>query len=303
MKLVLVHGINQQGRNPDDLRRIWVDAIERGAGRAGALNGIDVRLPLYGDALHDPFGAQPAALAPDAPLLRLATIEFGGGEDLAEAEAQFLTQALGEAAAHAGVGPDAILSEQRWMAEAFGSDAAFAIPMHRRLNAIVRRLERVSPFQGRLALRILKQAFDYLRTPGVDERVDAIVADALRDGPAVVVGHSLGTVVAFKLLRRLALQNGKVEVPAFVTLGSPLAILAVQSALGPVFAVPDGVGQWTNAVDRDDFVTLGVGLTRATFADGTANILDIDNPAADQHSDEGYLSDPRVAGAILAAFG
>lgn len=302
MKLVLVHGINQQGKDPDDLRRRWVEAIERGVGRVGALKHRDVHMPFYGDKLHDPFGAKPETLAPNAPMIQPATTEFDdGGEDLGGAQVQFLTEALGEAAAHAGVGPGAILSEQRLMAEEFGMEAAFAFPMHRRLNAIVRRLERISPFQGQIALRIMTQAFNYLRTPGVDEQVDPIVADALRDGPAVVVGHSLGTVVTFKLLRRMALEGRNAEVPAYFTLGSPLAILAVQSALGAPLAVPGGVNRWTNAVDRDDFVTLGVGLTKATFADGITNFLDVNNPQSDQHSDEGYLSDPRIARAILAA--
>jgi pimeloyl-ACP methyl ester carboxylesterase len=56
--------------------------------------------------------------------------------------------------------------------------------------------------------------------------VDAKVRPALEAGPCIVVAHSLGTVVAFKLLRAHTQ-----DVPLFVTLGSPLGLTSVQSAL------------------------------------------------------------------------
>ena len=62
--------------------------------------------------------------------------------------------------------------------------------------------------------------YQYLYKIGVRDEIEAGVRQALQpDVPTVVVGHSLGTVVSYCLLRR----EGKINrwlVPFFVTLGS-----------------------------------------------------------------------------------
>src|SRR5688572_8876431 len=53
MKLVLIHGRDQQGKNPDDLKDVWVDTWKKGL----ELNGLempadlDIVFPYYGDLL------------------------------------------------------------------------------------------------------------------------------------------------------------------------------------------------------------------------------------------------------------
>jgi hypothetical protein len=215
-------------------------------------------------------------------------------------EGTFLAAALSEQATAAGITGRAIAAEERAQ---IGQGASVAVeqgfPMDRRINAIVRLLERVSPLHGDLVMRLLKQAFVYLKQPGADGVIDAIVRPVLDAGPAVIVGHSLGTVVTFKLLRQLALENRPLEIPLYITLGSPLPLMAVQAALGPAFSVPRGVGRWINAVDPNDFIALGRGLDG--FAGSIDNIIDIRHDSEDAHSIEGYLGDERIATAIEAA--
>jgi hypothetical protein len=63
------------------------------------------------------------------------------------------------------------------------------------------------------------------------------------------VGHSLGTVVAYNVLR-----SGR-KVPLYVTVGSPLGIRATRKTLSPI-ENPIGNKGWYNAYDGRDVVAL-----------------------------------------------
>lgn len=292
-RLVLVHGINQQGKSEASLRQDWVGHICRGIGKDNALDNLDIAVPFYGDELK--------RLSDGGDII--AVSQGADGKPDAD-EAAFLSSALMETATEAGIGAPAIAAEQRTIARESGDLAQEqGLIMNRRFNAIVRLLEKVSPLHGSMVMRILKQAYSYLKKPGAAASVDAIVRPALEQWPSVVVGHSLGTVVTFKLLRQMAMEGKPVQVPLYVTVGSPLPLLAVQAALGPEFARPKGVQRWINAGDLDDFITLGKGLDKATFAGGIENLLDVENDLDDPHSISGYLADKRIAKAIAEACG
>jgi len=62
--------------------------------------------------------------------------------------------------------------------------------------------------------------YHYLKNPGVRDEIDIGVRDAVVPGrETVVVGHSLGSVVSYSLLRRDAKALGW-RVPLYVTLGA-----------------------------------------------------------------------------------
>jgi hypothetical protein len=139
----------------------------------------------------------------------------------------------------------------------------------------------------------------YLTRPHIRGAVDAIVRPALLRGPAVVVAHSLGTLVSFRVLRAAGAQA---SVPLFVTLGSPLAINAVKRHLRPpALAMPTGVGKWLNGTDERDYVALYSRLDRDSFAEGIENLSDIHNRQDDAHAIADYLADRFVAERIHAA--
>jgi pimeloyl-ACP methyl ester carboxylesterase len=294
MRLIFVHGINQQGKSSEGLRDVWVADLEKGLGRPGALSGVEIAQPFYGDTLFQLAGTRP-------------TGAIAQGASAAEDQelAQFLAEGLQEQAEAAGITGAEIRDEQEELAER--GDAAVAVeqgfPMNRRINAIVGLLEKVSPLRGDLALRMLDQAHAYLKKVHVRQGVDAIVKPVLEKGPAVVVAHSLGTVVTFRLLRELAAAGKPVEVPLYVTVGSPLPIDAVRRAVGAPYSRPEGVKHWLNARDPDDFITLNRALDLPLFAGGIENIADVDNRGKDPHAIPGYLADSRVAKAIGDALG
>jgi pimeloyl-ACP methyl ester carboxylesterase len=289
MRLVLVHGINQEGKSEDSIKTEWLDALEAGLEQAGAIRSLDVRAPFYGDTLAQSSGPRFTGI-----------VAQGASADTDETT--FLAAALSEQAQAAGAGARAIAAEERVLADQAGTAVTEqGFPMDRRLNAILRVIERLSPLHGEVCMSLLKQAYAYLKRPGVDNDVDAIVRPVLDAGPAVVVGHSLGTVVTFKLLRQLALERRPIQVPLYVTLGSPLPLMAVQAALGPAFVIPSGVDRWVNAVDPDDLIALGRGLDATNFTARIENLLDIQNIRGDPHSIKGYIGDRRVGKAILTS--
>ena len=123
------------------------------------------------------------------------------------------------------------------------------------------RLPNVSAWSVALATR---DVYQYLHNVRVRDTIESGVRRALDDaGEAVVVAHSLGTVVAYNLLRREAADRGW-QVPLLVTLGSPLAVSAISRTLRPL-SWPEPVGTWFNAFDPEDVVALHP-LTAPHFA-------------------------------------
>jgi hypothetical protein len=287
MRLIFLHGIHQNGRDPAAMTREWIADLEVGLGRPGALSTVDVVLPFYGDALVA------------AAQLRSGAIAQGGRADADRELARFLADGLEEQAAGAGV-PRAEIAAEQEAAAASGNVVPQGFPMDRRINAIVNILERISPLRGDLALRLLGQAHAYLRKPHVRRAVDDLVRPALAGGPMVLVSHSLGTIVGFALLREAARAGRPFDVPLFVTLGSPLTLATVQRAIGPSFTNPAGTGHWLNLRDPDDFISLNRDLSSPPFGP-IENVSDFDNPGDNAHAIPGYLTHSRTAQAIAAA--
>jgi hypothetical protein len=294
MRLVLVHGINQQGKDPQHLKHAWIQDLESGLGRPGAFDAVDIELPFYGDALVEAMALGPTGAIAQGP---------DANDDRAMAE--FLAEGLAEQAAAADIKPADIVEEQQ--RQAAGAAGAVAVeqgfPMSRRINAIVSLLEKISPWRGDLAVRLLSQAYQYLRKPHVASAVDAKVRPALARGPAVVVAHSLGTVVSFKLMRELAGAGAAPDVPLYVTCGSPLTLSTVQRAVQPPFATPQRVARWLNVRDPDDFISLDRSLVPPLYPGPIENRSDFENPGEDAHAIPGYLSYAPLARAVADALG
>ncbi len=143
-------------------------------------------------------------------------------------------------------------------------------------------------------LRVLvRDVSIYLTDDDIREEVDAIVAAGMREAD-VVVGHSLGSVVAYRCLLRKGIRASRL-----VTLGSPLAIRPIRDRLSPVGwpAVKD----WVDAADPRDIVALRP-LAPPWFDPGHPIFhADVQNRTDNRHGIDGYLSVPRVAAWICEA--
>lgn len=223
------------------------------------------------------------------------------GPETSGGETAFVSAALDQIAAACGIDNAEVEVAATEAAIAEGANAiSQSTWAGRRAVAIVSLLERISPLRGRFAAKVVRQAYAYLADRHVRADIDDLVRPRLEaGGQTVVVSHSLGTVVAFSILRELAARGTAVHVPLFVTLGSPLAIGEVQRWLGGDFAIPANVTRWMNFYDKGDPVTLGRPLG-GSFAKGIVDTV-VENNTRNGHSIAGYLDDAALINPLAAA--
>lgn len=150
----------------------------------------------------------------------------------------------------------------------------------------------VSESVGPLGARLLPDAHRYRSSREVRVAVWRTVLDALPEvGELVLIGHSLGSVVALDILKRLP---EKLHVDLLLTLGTPLAINGLWKDSAPVgreFPY-DRVGVWVNVYDPRDPVTSGRGLTDTYPA---AVDVPVDPEA---HDVSGYCAHPATSAVL-----
>jgi pimeloyl-ACP methyl ester carboxylesterase len=124
------------------------------------------------------------------------------------------------------------------------------------------------------------------------------VAEKLSSDPTVVVGHSLGTVVAYEVLR----GHKSNDVSRFITVGAPLGIRAIRRRLAAPLTMPGGVRDWYNAFDKRDVVAL-YPLDASNFAitPPIRNFSEVLNFTENHHGIAGYLDGAEVASEIRNA--
>lgn len=282
-RLLFIHGRAQGKRKQEDIVKEWSGALADGAAAAGvAVQTINATLPFYGDVL-DGF-VRDLNLPHDADVI---TRGDAGPGDYVEFQRQVLT----ELAQRAEISEDEI-------------DAQLPMNVRQRgpenwewVQAIIRALDQHATGISSEFIRIfLSDVFLYVNRSRVRAEIDRIVGKGLSDQPTVVVAHSLGSVVAYNLLK-----GRKSQIPLLVTIGSPLGIRAVINPFQPVRR-PDGVEQWINAYDRRDVVAL-VPLDDKNFPVRPAiiNIGNIRNQTENRHGIVGYLDKSAIARPVIDA--
>lgn len=115
--------------------------------------------------------------------------------------------------------------------------------------------------------------------------------------PRVLIGHSLGSIVAYEILCDLP-DHG---VETLITLGSPLALRSVRDGLHPKAQsrtphLPPGVTRWANIYDQRDPVACAGGL--GSHWTGTVDRT-VDN-GNEPHAITRYLGKKETGEAVLA---
>jgi hypothetical protein len=286
IRLLLVHGRDQQGLDPAALKLEWIDALRTGANAVGrTLPGtIDVSFPYYGDRL-DNFASQF-----DIPLTE--DIHSKGSkvdDDFLAFEAEIARSLQ----LSAGI-TDAQVSVE------YGSNPKPKGPQNWEwVQAIVRALDKYVGAASQAGIEtFMRDVFLYTTRAGVRDAIDEIVAGSLTEQPTVIVGHSLGSVVAYNVLRS---NQRMLQIPLFVTIGCPLGIRAIRDQLRPL-RFPQWVNAWYNAYDARDIVAL-YPLDRSNFpvSPDIDNYRMVNNHTNNRHGIIGYLDDPSVANRIIAA--
>lgn len=154
---------------------------------------------------------------------------------------------------------------------------------------------------------LLEDVHDYFFTSQLSESIDRKFVERLSSGgPFVVIGHSLGSVIAYRNLCRSDFRRGSVAL--FLTLGSPLGLQEVQDQLKASMGVdrlskPDCVRNWVNLADRFDPVAADLRLAndidRSIMDRRVANLGRPWHP----HSATGYLGLPACRTAVRRIVG
>ena len=283
MRLVFVHGMRQEHKVAAKLRDEWEKALTdvwRGAGLV--VPRYELEMPFYGDVLHKLTEEVRGKVSP------LVARGDGGASPFTPLEEQLIR----EMAAKEGVTDQEVREE-------VGQEVVARGPANWEwVQGFARVLEHKVPGLGGLGLSFVRQVDAYLTRPHIQQAVDEIVGPCLMRGPAVIVAHSLGTIVSYRLLRK---AGNTAQVPLYVTLGCPLAIKTVKQYLRPpALQIPLGVAKWLNGTDERDYVALYARLDRDSFAEGIENVSDIHNSERDAHSIVDYLTDSTVSSRINA---
>lgn len=256
--IVLVHGIAQEQYGADLLEAQWLPALAAGMRAAGhgeladqlwrgqRPGAIEVRMAFYGNAFLDP-GAQGGSGS-------VGTEDTERAERIAEAW-------LATAAEQASEQRDRLEAQRYLDNSVLGTEGTQGFGRQARpaANALTK-LKWFAPFgfgmASKFVNRSLAQVSRYLDEDAVRAHAQQQVLDLIGPQTRLVIGHSLGSVVAYEALHRTELPV------ALVTLGSPLAL---QSIIYPLLrpqppTVPTALTRWENVADRDDLVAAHLDL-------------------------------------------
>lgn len=234
-QIVAVHGIANEYLGRNQLLNAWAPALKDGlewaAGRH--VNPPDLDLAFYGHLfLQAPEGATKGSI-PEEAAAQLADLD---AEELTE-----LTEAVKEIASPSDLADVKAATDKALM--------WLPVPLQILVGAIDQNFQ---PAAGILFLGALRQVRRYLLDSKLKTEIDQITARAATEA-TVLVGHSLGSVVAYEFLR----QNPGHGVKLLLTLGSPLGLRLVRDRLpANEFGVSGiGVEHWINVRDLHDPVT------------------------------------------------
>lgn len=289
MRLLLIHGRGQGGKKADELKVIWLDTLREGFRSAGLPfpSAMSVDFPFYGDVLDELVARSALPLPKDVT-------PKGDGE--ATPYEVFVQSALKEMQVNAGI------SDTEVEAAAGPVPATEKGIANWRLTQALARLidRRVGGVASYTIERYLRDVYLYVSNRNAAREVNAIVTAMLTDEPTVVVGHSLGSVVGYRVLLE---QGAKLRLRRYVTVGSPLGIRAISGRLG-VLKYPQADLEWYNAYDEGDIVALNP-LKDPWFATTPpiVNYNRIRNATENRHGIVGYLNDATVARCVAEALG
>ncbi|MFW1798843.1 esterase/lipase family protein [Acinetobacter nematophilus] len=293
MKIIFIHGMNQQNYNADNLKQHWLDIFQQGINElklAISVSDLDISLPFYGDLitkhqlsnrfdldtflpkswvnLH--FHKHSASTAPTAPntMQSIPVLPYFMPEH------------------------ELKLSKRLYLVSQLFKDKAL-----KEFSVILNNFPKL---HESLIHKFLIETYLYLANPQfMDEVHQRILASLEADQAHLIVAHSLGTVIAYNLLQQL---SPRYKIQRFITLGSPLAFKVIQSRLTPPIQSPACLnGDWHNFYSPDDFLT-AFPLVNAPF-DFQPAILNtsISTFIHSPHQIAGYLQHPAVIKNIVDA--
>jgi hypothetical protein len=286
MRILFIHGRSQGGKNPQTLKETWIKTLKAGFKENNSTlpDDISIDFPFYGDKL-DEFTAQAALPAPDD------VVQKGPGTNK-EFE-QFMQAALADMKTTKDF-PDAEILKFAGPTDVQARD----IQNWGWVRGIARFIDNYFTDTSDFTIEsFLKDVYLYVSSPKVTAGINKIVTDMLTDEPTIIISHSLGTVVGYKVILE---NSNKLDLVKHITVGSPLGIKAISSKLG-IPENPSKLG-WYNAYDERDIVALHP-LDNKYFPAMPAivNYSGVNNHTGNRHGIIGYLNNSSVAKEVASA--
>ncbi|PWD50906.1 hypothetical protein C8046_09820 [Serinibacter arcticus] len=293
VNILLVHGRSRPLFGPVEMKQQWVVALRSGFDAAGIeapFTDEDVRLPWYGGNLKHLVGGVARAEA--------ERVSLRG--DLPVDEREFVRDVV------AAVGESFAFTPEQLEAVTGSADTGSGSEDWGRVRTVLAAVDRYVPgMSGATVAFVARECFGYLTDARLRQMIDDGVAQAApTGGPVVVLGHSLGAVIAYHVLRAHPAAESW-DVPLLLTMGAPLAWQPVIQALGRLETrrMPTPVRSWVNARDARDAVAIG-GLVGGLLPAGdVVEEPGVVNPDDGRHAIEYYLADPVVARHIARVAG
>ena len=280
-KLIIgIHGLNNKPA-PDILRDWWTAAIGEGIARncEGQRIDIDLELAYWADLMY----SAPAAPAEQAE----PYVAAAGSGPLPRAGMSF--RRVAETRIKEGVG--------KVLEKVLGAPvAADAVR-----DAVETRVPDLHRYKHHRA------AQDAIR-----ERLREPLRSAhASDKQIMLIAHSMGTIVAYDVLRAADRSLPALRIAHFVTLGSPLGLTEIKEIVARPLRVPGCVARWSNFADPRDYAArwdtrlsndyrangAGVTVSDHLVINGYLSPSGKPNP----HKIYGYLRTPEVSD-VIASF-
>lgn len=271
MKLIMLHGIGNAEATPDEMQRNWIDWLVAGGADRDRLEASDPVLAYYADILSDGRTITAPGQLPTSDPVKAEQLVKAGIE-IQVAAAQALRREL-IARIRNPLDPAEDVMEKAFTAQAAAGQAG--------------------------PVDLIDEVYDYLTKPGLRSAIDTRVMAAFDDDTPVILAHSLGSVVAWRIQQARA-RAGLPAAARLITIGSPLSFKLVRDRLGQPYAYPGGVRDWWNFYDPFfDPIALGREFPLPPGGKGKVHHRTVSNDSGFDHLVDGYLRRAKVAKAVM----
>lgn len=291
MKLIFIHGRAQGGYDPEALKKLWTETLEQGLvyNQLKLPEGLQIEFPYYGDRLDEMVAEAKKAKPKPTQATRSNADTLEDQDELAFLQ-DYLIEIVGKA--------DLSRGDQQELMNKLKKERG--ILNWEIVQNILEDLDKKGIGGNWVIKTVTRDVFAYLTIPSIKTEINEIVQKKFDQTPCVVVGHSMGSIVSYLILR----DNPQYSVKKLITVGSPLGVKSVQKFLGRPLVMPACIQsrEWFNAYDERDFVAL-FPLDKEYFniQPPITNLREINNQTKNRHGIDGYLNDPIVAKTIYDA--
>lgn len=270
-----IHGLNNKPE-PHILRDWWIAAISEGISRncGGQKVDVDFELAYWADVMYS---------APVAPTEQAEPyVAAGGSGSLPRAGS--LIRTIAAALIREGVG--------KVLEVVFGA-------------AVAEKVKTRAP-------DLRRYKYDRATRDAVQERLSERLRAAYAGGRQIMlIAHSMGSIIAYDVLRDAGRTLPGLRISHFVTVGSPLGLAAVKEVSVAPLRVPECVARWSNIADPRDRVARWDTRLSSDYRENSAGVVVTDHlvingyvsPSGkpNPHKIYGYLRTPEIS-ELIASF-